>query len=58
MSARRPGPHPEVLSRLAQGVQGDDPRRPPSAPARMVGIALCAVTAATVLGAIIMVGSP
>ena len=52
------GPRPEVLARLADGVPAGEPRTVRSPRARAVGVAVCAVTAAAVLVAVIAVGYP
>jgi hypothetical protein len=52
------GPRPEVLARLADGVPAGDRRIVRSARARALGIAICAVTAVAVLGAVVAVGYP
>jgi len=52
------GPRPEVLARLADGAPAGEPRTVRSTGARAVGIAVCAVTAAAVLVAVIAVGYP
>ena len=51
-------PRPEVLARLAEGVPAGNRRVVRSARARTVGIAICAVTAVAVLGAVVAVGYP
>ncbi len=58
MDDHRPGPLPDVLARLAGGVDppGDEHARSPMA--RSLGIALCAITAAVVLLAVFAVGYP
>ncbi|MBL6634088.1 MAG: hypothetical protein O3B97_04310 [Actinomycetota bacterium] len=52
------GPRPEVLARLAVGASEAQSRRPRSSRARLLGLVLCAVTAGTVVGAIVAVGGP
>jgi hypothetical protein len=58
MDDHRPGPLPDVLARLAEGVDAPRPEHARSAGARALGIALCAVTAAVVLVAVLAVGYP
>lgn len=52
------GPRPEVLARLAEGVPVAEQERAGSARARVLGIALCVITAATVVLAIAVAGAP
>lgn len=52
------GPRPEVLARLAEGVPAAEQQRSGSPRARLLGIALCVVTAATVVLAIAVAGAP
>ncbi len=58
MDDQRTGPLPDVLARLAEGVDAPQPEHARSAVARSLGIALCAITAAVVLVAILAVGYP
>ena len=52
------GPQPDVLARLSVGAAEAQAPRGRSARARLLGIVLCAITAGTVLGAVIAVGAP
>lgn len=52
------GPRPEVLARLAEGVPAEQQHHVVSRRARALGWALCVVTAATVLVAIVTAGAP
>ena len=52
------GPRPEVLARLAEGVPVAPREQAVSPRARLLGIALCVVTAATVVLAIAVAGAP
>lgn len=52
------GPRPEVLARLAAGVDSGGPAHPRSDRARMLGLVVCAVIAVMIIGIVLMVGYP
>lgn len=52
------GPRPEVLARLAEGVPVAQQERAGSPRARLLGVALCGLTAAAVVLAVVVVGAP
>jgi hypothetical protein len=52
------GPRPEVLARLAEGVDTAAPTHPRSEPARILGLILCVAIAALVVGIALIVGYP
>jgi hypothetical protein len=58
MHDHRPGPLPDVLARLAEGIDAPPAQHERSVVARSLGFALCAVIAALVLVAVFTVGYP
>lgn len=58
MNDHRQGPLPDVLARLAEGLDAPGEAHARSPVARSLGIALCAITAAVVLVAVLAVGYP
>jgi hypothetical protein len=58
MAAPHGGPRPDVLARLAEGVPAPQPRHASSRSARLLGVALCIITAATVVVAVAVAGAP